>query len=62
MPQELALILVVLGIVGWVIYGIAKAFIEGTRPTHKEISGLLTRANESRFQKKKRRLQAAVHI
>ena len=62
MPEELALILVVLGVAGWIIYAVAKAVLGATRATHKGITGSLARANATRFRKKKERLQALVRI
>jgi restriction system protein len=62
MPEELALILVVLGVAGWIIYAVAKAVVEATRTTHKGITESLTRASATRFRKKKERLQALVRI
>ncbi|MBB5064962.1 restriction endonuclease [Granulicella mallensis] len=62
MPEELVLILVVLGVAGWIIYAVAKAIVEATQATHKEITESLTRANATRFLKKKERLRAFVRI
>lgn len=62
MPEELALILVVLGIAGWIIYVVAKALMEGAQVTHKGITASLARANATRFRKKKERLQAFIRI
>jgi restriction system protein len=62
MPEELALILVVLGVAGWIIYAVVKAALDTTRAAHKGIAGSLARARAARFQKKKARLQAFVRI
>jgi restriction system protein len=62
MPEELVLILVVLGVAGWIVYAVVKAALDTTRAAHKGIVGSIARAREASFQKKKARLQAYVRI
>jgi restriction system protein len=62
MPEELALVLVVLGIAAWIVYAVVKAALDATRAAQKGIAGSLVRARANRFQKKKERLRAFIRI
>ena len=62
MPEELVLVLVVLGVAGWIIYAVAKVIVEVARATFKGTTESLARANVTRFLKKKEHLRAFVRI
>jgi len=62
MPEELVLVLVVLGVAGWIIYAVAKVIVEVARATLKGTTESLARANVTRFLKKKEHLRAFVRI